>query len=307
MLLIAGIPLSAFIISMLFALLKSLDVVRVFSSLTLFFGFLILFLNLLWYLVFTQQQNKIGSVLSNPPIKQCPSCHSNLKPEETRITSKLGIPQSDINLECPQCFTRLRSPYPFINWIVEEINQKENPEFAWLYAAETLATSDLKIIATGKHTKKAIMKLRAQELGKISDGNFNSIRNLMSKGLIIESANVKTNIYPKLKVNSSQFTLQKDEIVIITSSDISLQRETTRNNLPYQSPVDVGLLIITNKRFAFFGRSKQIVKRLADIGDIRQKKFNLFIYLKGRKTADIFVNLDESLYASILEGMTRKA
>ena len=228
---------------------------------------------------------------------------NTLNVQETRITKKLGIPISDIDLECPKCSTRIRSSFPYENWTFEEIDQDSNPEFAWLYSAETLTLEELSLIAENKYTSKAIKKIRARDLARVSNGDFDALLNFQNPDFIFSANSTKTYFFPTMKLSATVFKPMPDEKTFIASEKIEYQTMRTRNNVPYFVNVDIGLFFLTNKRFIFIGTEKIVIKKLSDISEFNHLEHSLIIQLKNRKRPDAYDNLDGALFESVLEGI----
>jgi len=299
---VLGIPILVFVISIVGGLLHSLIWINTLFGGILVFGLIAIGADGVWYYEFRRSEQKIQQALDNPPIHLCPACGNEMVAREIEKKGSLGIPHSDLSIECPSCHTQFDSYFPFQSWLVVEANAEKNKDFAWLYGGENLSRDEVVLIANGKYTMNAIQKLRARALPIISDGDFEQLSS-WDPQLLIKDQNVQ--IYLNPPNNSWGLSLKDAEHIWFVSNQVTFAEQRTREKVPYLLKLDNGIFFITNLKYGFIGRIKNLDKKLTEITSIQEERLRLDVFRKNRISAEYFLGLDAELASSILEGLTK--
>jgi hypothetical protein len=281
----------------LLALIRSLPLGNCLFFLSASLGFLILFVDGIWAYQFKSWTSRIHKVKISAPHK-CPSCGADIKLSETPKTSRLGLPQSDLAMDCPACLLHLDNRSPYTYWLVAVRNPDTNPEFAFLYNDERLTDLEIHAISLGRHTAKAYEKLRARSLSRIAEGQWEELRN-MTPPMLRAGPSIQVEIYPEKP------DFLPNEHGLVSFNPIQLLEQRTRQNTPVWVSVTRGRLTLTTHRFLFDGDERDVEKRLSDIEDFQLDVGDLLVRRKGKKRPEKFTGLDAPLAASVLKGARR--
>jgi hypothetical protein len=210
----------------------------------------------------------------------------------------MGFPQSDIAMDCPSCLLHLdnRSPYTF--WLVTVRNPDANPEFAFLYNGERVTDNEIHEISQGRHTARAYEKLRTRSLTRISEGQWDELRNI-TPSMLRASPSTRVDLFP------DKVVCLPGEQALVVFNIVQLYEQRTHQNMPVWVLLTRGSLILTTQRIIFDGWGKDYSKHLSDIEAYQIIDGDLLIRRKGKKRPEKFSGLDVMLAASILKGVGR--
>jgi hypothetical protein len=279
------------------AIVRSLPIGNYLFSFVAVLGFLLLLVDGTWLYQFNSWISRIHKVKISAPHK-CPSCGADIKLSETPKASRLGFPQSDIEMDCPSCLLHLdnRSPYTF--WLVTVRNPDSNPEFAFLYNGERLTDHEIHEISGGRHTARAYEKLRTRSLTRISEGQWDELRNI-TPSMLRAGPSTRVDLLP------DKVACLPGEQALVVFNIVQLFEQRTHQNMPVWVLLTRGCLILTTQRIIFDGWGKDYSKHLSDIEAYQIIDGDLLIRRKGKKRPEKFSGLDVMLAASILKGVGR--
>lgn len=279
------------------ALVRSLPIGNCLFFLSASLGFLILLVNGIWLYQFNSRTSRIHKIKISAPHK-CPACGADIKLSETPKTSGLGLPQSDLAMDCPACLLHLDNRSPYTHWLVTVRKPDNNPEFAFLYNGERLTDQEIHEVSQGRHTAKAYDKLRSRSLSRIAAGQWEELRN-MTAPMLRADPSTRVDLFP------GKVECRPGEQALVAFSIVQLFEQRTHENMPVWVPLTRGCLTLTTQRILFDGWGKDFEKRLLDIEAFQMVDGDLLIRRKGKKRPEKFVGLDTMLAISILEGFRR--